>query len=139
MLSRQNFVYLWHNNQTATTMISLPESFFIFFTIIVFAFLIKARLDRSVRKYDRGDTKRELAYQKERLKFVEQVGWLTRVAGREQRRLEKRLDYLYRLRKKAVKRFGDNTPQVALIDRWITEVRRYMVQFDIICDAAINM
>ena len=120
-------------------MILLPESFFIFFTIIVFAFLIKERLDHSVRKYDRGDAKRELAYQKERLKFVEQVGWLTRVAGREQRRLEKRLDYLYRLRKKAVKRFGDNTPQVALIDRWITEVRRYMVQFDIICDAAINM
>ena len=120
-------------------MISLPESFFIFFTIIVFAFLIKARLDRSVRKYDRGDTKRELAYQKERLAFTERKCWLTRVAGREQRRLEKRLDYLYRLRKKAVKRFGDNTPQLALIDRWITEVRRYMVQFDIISNAAFNM
>ena len=118
---------------------SLPETFFICFTIVVFAFLIKARLDRSVRKYDRGDTKRELAYQKERLEFVERVGWLTRVAGREQRRLEKRLDYLYRLRKKAVKRFGEDSPEIALVDRWITEVRRYMVQFDIICDAAINL
>lgn len=118
---------------------SLSETFCICSIVVVFAFLIKARLDRSVRKYDRGDSKRELAYQKERLEFTERKGWLSRVAGREQRRLEKRLDYLYRLRKKASRRFGGNSPQVALVDRWITEVRRYMVQFDIVSNAASNL
>lgn len=55
--------------------------------------------------------------------------WLIRVADRESRRMEKRLEYLYRLRKKAVKRFGEESEQVVRIDKWLMEVRRYMLEF----------
>ena len=43
--------------------------------------------------------------------------------------MEKRLEYLYSLRKKAVKRFGEESEQVARIDKWLSEVRRYMLEF----------
>lgn len=42
--------------------------------------------------------------------------------------ISKRLGYLYDLRKKAVKRFGKDTPQVVLIDRWIVEKDSLMKQ-----------
>ena len=66
---------------------------------------------------------------KESLAFTSRTMWLTRVASRESRRMEKRLEYLYRLRKKAVKRFGEDSEQVVRIDKWLSEVRRYMLEF----------
>jgi len=83
--------------------------------------------------------KQELEDSKESLAFTSRTMWLTRVASRDSRRMEKRLEYLYRLRKKAVKRFGEKSEQVARIDKWLMEVRRYMLDFSKISMAAFNM
>lgn len=83
--------------------------------------------------------KQELEDAKESLAFTSRTMWLTRVASRDSRRMEKRLEYLYRLRKKAVKRFGEESEQVVRIDKWLMEVRRYMYDFSKISMAAFNM
>lgn len=120
-------------------MITLPESFWILFVIIIFCLIIKEAKNGGSHSLDPEKAKQELEDAKESLAFTSRTMWLTRVASREMRRMEKRLEYLYRLRKKAVKRFGEESEQVARIDKWLMDVRRYMLDFSKISMAAFNM
>ncbi len=120
-------------------MITLPESFWILFVIIIFCLIIKEAKNGGSHSLNPEKAKQELEDAKESLAFTSRTMWLTRVASRESRRMEKRLEYLYRLRKKAVKRFGEESEQVARIDKWLMEVRRYMYDFSKISMAAFNM
>ena len=119
-------------------MIALPDSFWIFFIIIVFAFIIKEKAKGASRKWNAADVKLELEMSKEDLALSKRASWLIRVSTRESRRLERRLRYLRRLRKKGVRRFGENSGQVALIDRWIADVRRYIARFSAIAVSALD-
>jgi hypothetical protein len=110
-------------------MITLPESFWILFVIIIFCLIIKEAKNGGSHSLNPEKAKQELEDAKESLTFTRHKSWLIRVADRESRRMEKRLEYLYRLRKKAVKRFGEESEQVARIDKWLMEVRRYMLEF----------
>lgn len=110
-------------------MITFPESFWILFVIIIFCFIIKEAKKGGSHSLNPEKAKQELEDAKELLAFTRHKSWLIRVADRESRRMEKRLEYLYRLRKKAVKRFGEESEQVARIDKWLMEVRRYMLEF----------
>ena len=120
-------------------MITLPESFWILFVIIIFCLIIKEAKKGGSHSLNPEKAKQELEDAKELLAFTRHKSWLIRVADRESRRMEKRLEYLYRLRKKAVKRFGEESEQVARIDKWLLEVRRYMLDFSKISMAAFNM
>lgn len=120
-------------------MITLPESFWILFVIIIFCLIIKEAKKGGSHSLNPEKAKQELEDAKELLAFTRHKSWLIRVADRESRRMEKRLEYLYRLRKKAVKRFGEESEQVARIDKWLMEVRRYMLDFSKISMAAFNM
>lgn len=120
-------------------MITLPESFWILFVIIIFCLIIKEAKNGGAHSLNPEKAKQELEDAKELLAFTRHKSWLIRVADRESRRMEKRLEYLYRLRKKAVKRFGEESEQVARIDKWLMEVRRYMLDFSKISMAAFNM
>lgn len=120
-------------------MITLPESFWILFVIIIFCLIIKEAKNGGSHSLNPEKAKQELEDAKESLAFTSRTMWLTRIASRESRRMEKRLEYLYRLRKKAVKRFGEESEQVARIDKWLMEVRRYMLDFSKISMAAFNM
>ena len=120
-------------------MITLPESFWILFVIIIFCLIIKEAKNGVSHSLNPEKAKQELEDAKESLAFTSRTMWLTRVASRNSRRMEKRLEYLYRLRKKAVKRFGEKSEQVARIDKWLMEVRRYMLDFSKISMAAFNM
>lgn len=120
-------------------MITLPESFWILFVIIIFCLIIKEAKKGGSHSLNPEKAKQELEDAKESLAFTRHKLWLIRVADRESRRMEKRLEYLYRLRKKAVKRFGEESEQVARIDKWLMEVRRYMLDFSKISMAAFNM
>ena len=120
-------------------MITLPESFWILFVIIIFCFIIKEAKNGVSHSLNPEKVKRDLEDSQELLAFTRHKSWLIRVADRESRRMEKRLEYLYRLRKKAVKRFGEESEQVARIDKWLMEVRRYMLDFSKISMAAFNM
>lgn len=120
-------------------MITLPESFWILFVIIIFCLIIKEAKNGGSHSLNPEKAKQELEDAKESLAFTSRTMWLTRVASRESRRMEKRLEDLYRLRKKAVKRFGEESEQVARIDKWLMEVRRYMYDFSKISMAAFNM
>lgn len=120
-------------------MITLPESFWILFVIIIFCLIIKEAKNGGSHSLNPEKAKQELEDAKELLAFTRHKSWLIRVADRESRRMEKRLEYLYRLRKKAVKRFGEESEQVARIDKWLMEVRRYMLDFSKISMAAFNM
>lgn len=110
-------------------MITLPESFWILFVIIIFCLIIKEAKNGGSHSLNPEKAKQELEDANELLAFTRHKSWLIRVADRESRRMEKRLEYLYRLRKKAVKRFGEESEQVARIDKWLMEVRRYMLEF----------
>ena len=110
-------------------MIILPDSFWILFVIIIFCFIIKEAKNGVSHSLNPEKAKQELEDAKELLAFTRHKSWLIRVADRESRRMEKRLEYLYRLRKKAVKRFGEDSEQVVRIDKWLSEVRRYMLEF----------
>lgn len=110
-------------------MITLPESFWILFVIIIFCLIIKEAKNGGSHSLNPEKAKQELEDAKELLAFTRHKSWLIRVADRESRRMEKRLEYLYRLRKKAVKRFGEESEQVVRIDKWLSEVRRYMLEF----------
>ena len=110
-------------------MITLPESFWILFVIIIFCLIIKEAKNGGSHSLNPEKAKQELEDANELLAFTRHKSWLIRVADRESRRMEKRLEYLYRLRKKAVKRFGEESEQVARIDKWLSEVRRYMLEF----------
>jgi hypothetical protein len=110
-------------------MITLPESFWILFVIIIFCLIIKEAKNGGAHSLNPEKAKQELEDAKELLAFTRHKSWLIRVADRESRRMEKRLEYLYRLRKKAVKRFGEDSEQVVRIDKWLMEVRRYMLEF----------
>lgn len=110
-------------------MITLPESFWILFVIIIFCLIIKEAKNGGAHSLNPEKAKQELEDAKELLAFTRHKSWLIRVADRESRRMEKRLEYLYRLRKKAVKRFGEESEQVVRIDKWLMEVRRYMLEF----------
>lgn len=110
-------------------MITLPESFWILFVIIIFCLIIKEAKNGGSHSLNPEKAKQELEDAKELLAFTRHKSWLIRVADRESRRMEKRLEYLYRLRKKAVKRFGEESEQVLRIDKWLMEVRRYMLEF----------
>ena len=107
--------------------------------IIIFCFIIKEAKNGVSHSLNPEKAKQELEDAKESLAFTRHKSWLIRVADRESRRMEKRLEYLYRLRKKAVKRFGEESEQVARIDKWLMEVRRYMYDFSKISMAAFNM
>lgn len=120
-------------------MITLPESFWILFVIIIFCLIIKEAKNGGAHSLNPEKAKQELEDAKESLAFTKHKLWLIRVADRESRRMEKRLEYLYRLRKKAVKRFGEESEQIARIDKWLMEVRRYMLDFSKISMAAFNM
>lgn len=120
-------------------MITLPESFWILFVIIIFCLIIKEAKNGGSHSLNPEKAKQELEDAKESLALTRHKSWLIRVADRESRRMEKRLEYLYRLRKKAVKRFGEESEQVARIDKWLMEVRRYMLDFSKISMAAFNM
>ncbi|WP_302407380.1 hypothetical protein [Leyella stercorea] len=120
-------------------MITLPESFWILFVIIIFCLIIKEAKNGGSHSLNPEKAKQELEDAKELLAFTRHKSWLIRVADRESRRMEKRLEYLYRLRKKAVKRFGEESEQVVRIDKWLMEVRRYMLDFSKISMAAFNM
>ena len=120
-------------------MITLPESFWILFVIIIFCLIIKEAKNGGSHSLNPEKAKQELEDAKESLAFTKHKLWLIRVADRESRRMEKRLEYLYSLRKKAVKRFGEESEQVARIDKWFMEVRRYMLDFSKISMAAFNM
>lgn len=120
-------------------MITLPESFWILFVIIIFCLIIKEAKNGGSHSLNPEKAKQELEDAKESLAFTSRTMWLTRIASRESRRMEKRLEYLYRLRKKDVKRFGEESEQVARIDKWLMEVRRYMLDFSKISMAAFNM
>ncbi len=110
-------------------MITFPESFWILFVIIIFCLIIKEAKNGGSHSLNPEKAKQELEDAKELLAFTRHKSWLIRVADRESRRMEKRLEYLYRLRKKAVKRFGEDSEQVVRIDKWLSEVRRYMLEF----------
>ena len=110
-------------------MITFPESFWILFVIIIFCLIIKEAKNGGAHSLNPEKAKQELEDAKELLAFTRHKSWLIRVADRESRRMEKRLEYLYRLRKKAVKRFGDDSEQVVRIDKWLMEVLRYMLEF----------
>lgn len=110
-------------------MITFPESFWILFVIIIFCLIIKEAKNGGSHSLNPEKAKQELEDAKELLAFTRHKSWLIRVADRESRRMEKRLEYLYRLRKKAVKRFGEESEQVVRIDKWLSEVRRYMLEF----------
>lgn len=120
-------------------MIILPDSFWILFVIIIFCFIIKEAKNGLSHSLNPEKVKRDLEDSQELLAFTRHKSWLVRVADRESRRMEKRLEYLYSLRKKAVKRFGENSEQVARIDKWLMEVRRYMCDFSKISMASFNM
>lgn len=120
-------------------MITLPHNFYIFFAIIIVILIIKETTKGAMRNLNEADVKRELEESKEYYKLIKRESWLRRVASKESRRLEKRLNYLYKLRKKAIKRFGKDSEQTALIERWITEVRRYMTRFTLISDSACRI
>lgn len=120
-------------------MITLPESFWILFVIIIFCLIIKEAKNGGSHSLNPEKAKQELEDAKESLAFTSRTMWLTRIASRESRHMEKRLEYLYSLRKKAVKRFGEDSEQVARIDKWLMEVRRYMLDFSKISMAAFNM
>ena len=107
--------------------------------IIIFCLIIKEAKNGVSHSLNPEKAKQELEDSKESLAFTKHKSWLIRVADRESRRMEKRLEYLYRLRKKAVKRFGEESEQVARIDKWLMEVRRYMLDFSKISMAAFNM
>lgn len=110
-------------------MITFPESFWILFVIIIFCLIIKEAKNGGSHSLNPEKAKQELEDAKELLAFTRHKSWLICVADRESRRMEKRLEYLYRLRKKAVKRFGEESEQVVRIDKWLMEVRRYMLEF----------
>lgn len=110
-------------------MITFPESFWILFVIIIFCLIIKEAKNGGSHSLNPEKAKQELEDAKELLAFTRHKSWLIRVADRKSRRMEKRLEYLYRLRKKAVKRFGEDSEQVVRIDKWLSEVRRYMLEF----------
>ena len=110
-------------------MITFPKSFWILFVIIIFCLIIKEAKNGGSHSLNPEKAKQELEDAKELLAFTRHKSWLIRVADRESRRMEKRLEYLYRLRKKAVKRFGEDSEQVVRIDKWLMEVRRYMLEF----------
>lgn len=120
-------------------MITLPHNFYIFFAIIIVILITKETTKGAMRNLNETDVKRELEESKEYYKLIKRESWLRRVASKESRRLEKRLNYLYKLRKKAIKRFGKDSEQTALIERWITEVRRYMTRFTLISDSACRI
>lgn len=117
-------------------MITLPESFWILFVIIIFCLIIKEAKNGGSHSLNPEKAKQELEDAKELLAFTRHKSWLIRVADRESRRMEKRLEYLYRLRKKDVKRFGEESEQVVRIDKWLMEVRRYMLEFSRVSTSA---
>lgn len=120
-------------------MIILSENFWIFFLVIFFAIIIKEKAKGASRKWNAIDTKRELEISKEDLALSKHASWLIRVSIRESKRLEKRLRYLCRLRKKGVRRFGECSEQVARIDQWIADVRRYIAQFSAITVSTLDI
>ena len=120
-------------------MIILPDSFWILFVIIIFCFIIKEAKNGVSHSLNPEKVKRDLEDSQELLAFTRHKSWLIRVADRELQRMEKRLEYLYSLRKKAVKRFGEDSEQVERIDKWLNEVRRYMLEFSRVSMTAFNM
>ena len=120
-------------------MIILPDSFWILFVIIIFCFIIKEAKNGVSHSLNPEKVKRDLEDSQELLAFTRHKSWLIHVADRESQRMEKRLEYLYSLRKKAVKRFGEDSEQVERIDKWLNEVRRYMLEFSRVSMTAFNM
>lgn len=81
----------------------LLQSFCIFFAIlVVFVIIIKETTKGAMHNLNEAEVKRELEESKEFYKLIKREAWLRRVASKEARRLEKRLNYLYKLRKKAI-------------------------------------
>ena len=106
-------------------MITLLEHFWIFFIFFAIIVLFRNAKHKLKRNLNESRIKAESAFSKEIYSFFKRSTWLWRVSRKEERRLNRRLKYLGRLRAKAVKRFGCNSRQVELIDRWIAEVQQY--------------
>lgn len=116
-------------------MIILSEYYWIFFIF----FLIVVLFRNATRKSKRKLNKTRIVDNKELFSFFKRASWLWRVSIRETRRLNRRLKYLGRLRKKAVKRFGCDSGQVELIDRWTAEVHQYIRHFSHISNTATDL
>lgn len=120
-------------------MFILPTYSWIIVVAIVLVVFFKGTAHKLSCKLNESDVKEELANVNEQYLFTKRASWLLRVSSKETRLLNRRLKYLGKLRKKAAKRFGYNSGQVALIDRWMSEVRQYIDQFSNITHAAFNM
>lgn len=83
-------------------MMPLLQSFCIFFAILVVFIIIKEMTKGAMHNLNEAEVKRELEESKEFYKLIKREAWLRHVASKEARRLEKRLNYLYKLRKKAI-------------------------------------
>lgn len=120
-------------------MITLLEHywiFFIFFAIVVLFRNATHKLKRNLNEYG---VKAKCVDYKVVYSFFKRASWLGRVSRREVKRLNRRLKYLGRLRAKAVKRFGGDSRQVELIDRWTAEVQQYIKHFSHISDTAYDL
>ena len=120
-------------------MFILPTYSWIIVVAIVLVVFFRRSAYKLSCKLNESDVKEELANANEQYLFTKRASWLLRVSSKETRRLNRRLKYLSKLRKKVVKRFGNNSGQVVLIDRWMSEVRQYIDQFSNITHAAFNM
>ena len=120
-------------------MITLLEHFWIFFIFFAIIVLFRNAKHKLKRNLNESRIKAESAFSKEIYSFFKRSTWLWRVSRKEERRLNRRLKYLGRLRAKAVKRFGCNSRQVELIDRWIAEVQQYIKQFSHISKTAFDL
>lgn len=120
-------------------MFILPTYSWFVIVAIVLVVSFKRTTRRLSCKLNESDVKEEFANANERYIFTKHASWLLRVSYKETKRLNRRLKYLGKLRKKAVKRFGTNSDQVVLIDRWMSEVQQYIDQFSNITHTALNM
>lgn len=116
-------------------MIILSEHYWIFFLV----FVVVVVFQNATRKLKRNLNKSKIVDSKEIYAFVKRASWLMRVSRRETKRLNRRLRYLGRLRDKAVKRFGYDSNQVLLIDRWIAETQQNIKHFTHISNTAYDL
>ena len=120
-------------------MITLLEHFWFFFMIFAIVVLFRNAKHKLKRNLNESRIKAESAFSKEIYPFFKRATWLWRVSRKEVKRLNRRLKYLGRLRAKAVKRFGCDSRQVELIDRWSAEVQQYKKHFSHISDTAYDL
>ena len=120
-------------------MITVLEHFWIFFIFFAIVVLFRNATHKLKRNLNEYGVKAECVDYKVVYSFFKRATWLWRVSRKEVKRLNRRLKYLGRLRAKAVKRFGGDSRQVELIDRWTAEVQQYIKHFSHISDTAYDL